>query len=164
LNHHRTLSGGLDDRIRRFLTRQRVAHFATADSGGAPHVVPICFALVGERVYVALDEKPKRLTDLTRLRRVRNLIENPRVAIVVDVYDDHDWSRLGFALLRGRARLLLADQVDVSGDERSTALAALRARYEQYRSMALEERPIIAVDIERVGSWGNLDAEPKRGG
>jgi PPOX class probable F420-dependent enzyme len=130
-------------------------------------VVPVCFAVLGERVYVALDEKPKRVADLLRLRRVRNLVENPRVAIVVDVYDDGDWSRLGFVLLRGLARVLVGGAAEAAAEERRLALAALRARYPQYRSMALEERPIILVDIDHATTWGDLDAEPnpsKHGG
>lgn len=139
----------LDEPVRTFLERQRVAHLATADAHGAPHVVPICFSLVGETVYVAIDEKPKR-GDPLMLRRLRNLAENGRVAIVADVYDDHDWSRLGFVLLRGSARVL------TDGAEHARAVAALRGKYVQYRAMALDERPVIAADIERVTTWGRL--------
>ena len=139
----------LDEQARRFLERQRLAHLATADASGAPHVVPICFSLVGETVYIAIDEKPKR-GDPLKLRRLRNIAETRRVAIVVDLYDDRDWSRLGFVLVRGIARVL------TSGPEHERAVGALRAKYVQYRAMALEERPVIAADIERVTTWGQL--------
>jgi PPOX class probable F420-dependent enzyme len=139
----------VSEQVRAFLDRQRVAHLATADADGAPHVVPICFALVGETIYLAIDEKPKR-GDPMRLRRLRNLAENKRVAIVADVYDDGDWSRLGFVLVRALARVL------TDGAEHAQALAALRARYVQYRSMALEARPVIAAEIQRVTAWGRL--------
>jgi PPOX class probable F420-dependent enzyme len=139
----------LDQQTRAFLERQRVAHLATADASGAPHVVPICFALVDETVYVAIDEKPKR-GDPLKLRRLRNIAENPQVAIVVDVYDDRDWSRLGFVLLRCAARVL------VDGAEHERAVETLRAKYVQYRAMALEDRPVIAADIARVTPWGRL--------
>jgi nitroimidazol reductase NimA-like FMN-containing flavoprotein (pyridoxamine 5'-phosphate oxidase superfamily) len=66
------------------------------------------------------------------------------------VYDDDDWSRLGFVLVRGRARIL------ANGDEHRRAIDSLREKYVQYRAMALEERPVIAIDIERVTSWGQL--------
>src|SRR5260221_3423365 len=102
---------GLDERARAFIERQRLGHMATSDASGAPHVIPICFALVGETLYVAIDEKPKR-GDPLRLRRVRNIAEMPRVAIVVDVYDDGDWSRLGFVLVHGSARVLTEDIVN----------------------------------------------------
>jgi PPOX class probable F420-dependent enzyme len=126
-----------------------VAHLATADAGGAPHVVPICFAVVGEVLYLSIDEKPKR-GDPRDLRRVRNIMENPRAAVVADVYDDSDWTRLGFVMVRGEARVL------VEGDEHTAALGALRAKYPQYAQMVLEERPVIAVDVEQVSSWGTF--------
>jgi PPOX class probable F420-dependent enzyme len=140
----------MDEGARRFLERARVAHLATADAAGAPQVVPICFALVGERLYVSIDEKPKHSAPM-RLRRVRNIAENPQVAVVADVYDDDDWTRLGFVLVRGRARIL------ANGDEHRRAIDSLREKYVQYRAMGLEERPVIAIDIERVTSWGRLD-------
>ena len=140
----------MDEGARRFLERARVAHLATADAAGAPHVVPICFALVGESLYVSIDEKPKHSAPM-RLRRVRNIEANPQVAVVADVYDDNDWTRLGFVLVRGRARIL------IDGDEHRRAIDSLRERYVQYRAMALEERPVIAIDIERVTSWGRIN-------
>jgi coenzyme F420-0:L-glutamate ligase / coenzyme F420-1:gamma-L-glutamate ligase len=135
---------------RGFLERQRVARLASADARGEPHVVPVCFALLGETVYMAIDEKPK-VSDVRRLRRLRNIAENPRVALVADVYDDRDWSRLGFVLVRARARVL------ETGEEHTRAIALLRRKYAQYARMALEERPVIAADIERVTSWGRLE-------
>jgi PPOX class probable F420-dependent enzyme len=140
---------GLDQQARAFLERQRLAHLATADASGAPHVVPICFSLVGETVYIAIDEKPKR-ADPLKLRRMQNIAATRRVAIVVDVYDDRDWSRLGFVLVRGIARVLL------DGPEHERAVGALRLKYVQYRAMGLEARPVIAADIERVTTWGRL--------
>ena len=141
----------MDERVRRFLERQRVAHLATADSSGAPHVVPICYVLLDETVYIAIDEKPKA-SNLSRLRRLKNIAENPRVAIVADVYDDEDWSRLGFVLLRAEARVLSPES-----DEHAGAVAALRARYAQYREMALETRPMIAARITSISPWGRLE-------
>jgi PPOX class probable F420-dependent enzyme len=140
----------IDGRVRAFLDRQRIARLATASERSEPHVVPICFCLIANTVYVAIDEKPKT-SDLSSLRRLRNIASNPRVAIVADVYDDADWSRLAFVLLRGSARVLQP------GDEHARAVAALRQRYVQYRNMALEDRPVIAIDVERVTAWGALD-------
>jgi PPOX class probable F420-dependent enzyme len=141
----------LDDLARGFLERQRLAHLATADASGNPHVIPVCFALIGETLYVAIDEKPKR-GDPRQLRRLRNIAENRHVAVVVDHYDDRDWSRLGFVLVRGLARVV------PPSPELALAVAALRERYVQYRAMALEDRPVIAADIERVTMWGRLTA------
>jgi PPOX class probable F420-dependent enzyme len=137
----------LTERTRAFVDRQRLGHLATADAGGMPHVVPVCFVLLADTVYVAIDEKPKR-GDPRALRRLRNIADNPRLAIVFDEYDDADWSRLGFVLLRCTARLV------EEREERTQALAALRAKYRQYRGMQLEQRPLIAADVERVTTWG----------
>jgi PPOX class probable F420-dependent enzyme len=129
--------------------RQRVAHLATASATGTPHVIPVCFALVADALYVALDEKPKQV-EVRSLRRVRNVVENPHVSVVFDHYEDN-WSRLGFVLASGTARLL------EGGPEHDAALASLRARYAQYVEMALEQRPLIAIDVARVTTWGSLD-------
>ena len=129
-----------------FIERQRIAHLATADAAGRPHVVPVCFAYLDGRIYVAIDEKPKRSV---RLKRLRNIEENPRVALVFDRYDE-DWSRLGWVLAQGSTGILEGSA------EHGRAIAALRERYPQYRSMALEGRPVIRVTLERVSSWGDL--------
>jgi PPOX class probable F420-dependent enzyme len=140
--------------MRRFLAARRVAHLATADAQGQPHVVPVCFALAGDVLYIAIDRKPKRV-DPHRLRRVRNLLANPRVAVTADVYRE-DWRRLGFVWLQGTARLLDA------GAEYRRALDRLRRKYPQYRGMALHGRPVIAVDVVRAGAWGAVGATPGR--
>ncbi|MEL0114438.1 MAG: TIGR03668 family PPOX class F420-dependent oxidoreductase [Rickettsiales bacterium] len=134
---------------RAFLETRRLGHLATADAGGMPHVVPVCYALHDETLYVALDEKPKRAAARS-LKRVRNIEANPRAALVVDHYDDKDWSRLGWVMARGSAEII------EPGPEHAEALAALRRRYSQYRDMTLEENPIIALRIERVTGWGLL--------
>ncbi len=130
-----------------FVCGQRVARLATADAGAHPHAVPVCYAYDGEQFYTPLDEKPKRVGD-SELRRVRDVTENPRATLLVDAYDD-DWSRLGYVLASGAATLL-----PPSDPEHPHALALLRARYPQYRAMALEERPVLALSPERVSSWG----------
>ena len=129
-----------------FIQRQRVAHLATADAAGRPHVVPVCFAYLDGRIYIAIDEKPKRSL---RLKRLRNIEENPQVSLVFDRYDE-DWSRLGWVMIHGTAAI-----VD-GGPEHERAVAALRERYPQYQSMTLEGRPVISVPVERVSSWGDL--------
>jgi PPOX class probable F420-dependent enzyme len=136
---------------RRFLDARRVAHLATADGAGAPHVVPVCFALAGANVYITIDAKPKRGGG-RGLKRLANIAENPAVALVADRYDDGDWSRLAWVMLRGMAEVLEA------GVEHDRAQALLRARYPQYRAMALDGLPVIAIRVARTTSWGALDA------
>jgi PPOX class probable F420-dependent enzyme len=119
------------------------AHLATADAAGRPHLVPIVFALAGDTIYSAVDQKPKR----TRaLRRLANVAENPQVAVLVDHYSD-DWEELWWARAEGSARIIEAD-----GAEGAAALALLGARYEPYR----HERPagpLLAIDVARWSDW-----------
>ena len=75
---------------RRFAA-SRVARLATATPDGAPHLVPIVFAVRGDTIYHGVDAKPKRTT---QLRRLANIAANPRVSVLVDHYDD-DWTRCG---------------------------------------------------------------------
>jgi PPOX class probable F420-dependent enzyme len=134
--------------VRSFLEGARVAHMATADAAGVPSVVPICFQVEGSRLLSVIDEKPKRTT-AGGLKRIRNLRVNPRVAVVVDRYDE-DWSRLGWVLLRGRAEVL------EPGEAQRAGVALLREKYPQYRQMALGAAPLIRIEIETVRRWGNL--------
>jgi PPOX class probable F420-dependent enzyme len=137
----------LSDRERLFLDRRRVGHLATADGSGVPHVVPVCYALRENTLYIAVDEKPKRPGAL--LKRLRNIDANAAVAVVVDRYDEN-WARLGWVMLRGRAEIL------TEGPEHEDAQALVRSRYEQLRAMRIETLPVIAVRIERATSWGDL--------
>jgi PPOX class probable F420-dependent enzyme len=131
---------------RRFLAACRVGHLATADGRAQPHVVPVCYAVSGASLYVTVDEKPKREAPLKRLR---NIAENPAVAVVVDRYDE-DWTRLGWVMLRGEAEIL------ARGAEHDEAQTLLRTRYPQLEAMRIADLPAIALRIARVASWGDL--------
>jgi len=137
----------LSDIEREFLMAQRIGRLATADARGNPHVVPVCFAIAEDTLYITIDEKPKRQD--RPLKRVRNILENPQAAFVADRYDE-DWRRLGWVMLRGPAEILEA------GPEHDAAQELLRARYPQYRAMSLAGLPVIALRIERAASWGDL--------
>jgi PPOX class probable F420-dependent enzyme len=138
----------LSESERRFLAHCRVARLATADARGAPHVVPVCFAIAERTLYITVDEKPKRQPGAV-LKRIKNIAENPAAAVIVDRYDE-DWTRLGWVMLRGRAQVLEA------GPEHDEAQALLRNRYPQLRAMNIANAPVIALRIDRVTSWGNL--------
>ena len=139
------LSAPLTPEQRSFLDRQRVGRFATVDERGRPHAVPICFVELDGLVYTPIDEKPKT-GDPRELRRVRNLLANPDVCLVVDHYEE-DWSRLAWLQVRGTAALV------EDAEERARALAALRARYPQYRAMDLEALPLICITPTRLVGW-----------
>ena len=140
----------LSDAQRRFVETRRVGHLATADATGAPFLTPVCFGLAADTIYITIDEKPKRRD--VPLKRVRNILENPRTAFLVDRYDE-DWSRLGYVMLRGPTEILH------EGEEHDRAQALLRERYPQYRVMNLANLPVIALRIARVASWGDLSAD-----
>ena len=121
---------------------------ATADREGLPHLIPVTFAYDGTRFYIVLDQKPKRVSPL-RLKRVRNIMENPRVVLLLDRYDE-SWERLGYVLVHGTARIV------ESGSGRDEAVALLRDKYTQYRDMELDFAPVIEVSPERFVAWGAL--------
>jgi coenzyme F420-0:L-glutamate ligase / coenzyme F420-1:gamma-L-glutamate ligase len=143
----------MNDEQTAFLVRQRVARLATADAAGKPHAVPVCFALARNSIFIALDEKPKQVP-ASDLKRVRNILENPEVALTADRYAE-DWSLLGFVMVRGRAELLEPDT-----GEHAAAVRLLRGKYHQYETMRIEKSPVIAIRPERAVSWGALD-EPR---
>ncbi|WP_129113810.1 TIGR03668 family PPOX class F420-dependent oxidoreductase [Halegenticoccus tardaugens] len=136
----------LSESERAFVDAARVGRMATADANGRPHVVPVCFALVSDILVTPIDEKPKVVGGV-ELRRVRDIDENPFVAVVVDRYSE-DWEALRWVQIRGRADLLSPDE-----EGHADAIAKLRAKYDQYADHALEDRPLIRVVPGHTVSW-----------
>jgi PPOX class probable F420-dependent enzyme len=128
--------------MRRRLSEARVAHLATVGPDGRPHIVPITFALDGDTIYFAVDSKPKRTTDLQRLR---NIAANPAVAVLLDHYED-DWDMLWWVRVDGMARIL------PDGPPADAARDRLASRYGQYRQ-ARPSGPVVAVSVERISGW-----------
>lgn len=137
----------LSEAQRQFALSHRIAHLATADAVGIPHVIPICFALHADQFYSVIDDKPKRTH--TGLKRLRNIVANGHVALVIDDYDDDDWSRLAFLRVQGNASLV-ADP-----EEYASALFLLRQRYRQYTTMpiALASHPMIRIVSVQAHFW-----------
>lgn len=128
--------------VRRRLNESRVAHLATVGHDGRPHVVPICFAMETDHVYFAIDHKPKRTTDLQRLR---NIAANPAVAVLVDHYEE-DWANVWWARIDGTAQVL------EPGIQADHAIDLLAARYEQY-ARTRPDGPAVSIHIERLSGW-----------
>lgn len=139
---------GIPDTLGRVLHTHRIGHLATAEVTGAPHLIPICFVYHAPCIYSAIDHKPKRATGY-RMKRIRNIIENPQVAFLIDHYDE-DWSQLYYILIRGEAQLL------DDGAEFRQALELLEAKYEQYREHRLLGRAGLVIKIvpRQVQRWG----------
>lgn len=150
----------LTDAERAFVAAERRAVLATRGTDGRPRLVPICFVVApgvdarGRPVlHSPIDEKPKTSDDPHDLQRVRDLLVLPDVTLIVDRWDE-DWSMLGWVRLYGRGELLEPEPREA--EEHAAAIAALRAKYPQYKTHALEDRPIIRLTIDKVRSWGNI--------
>jgi PPOX class probable F420-dependent enzyme len=124
------------------LADARVARLATTGTDGQPYLVPITFVVDGDLIYTAVDHKPK--TTL-RLRRLRNIRENPQVALLVDQYVE-DWDALWWVRVDGWA--------SVVEDERAAEhpLDMLAERYEQYRDHR-PAGPVIVIQADRWTGW-----------
>ena len=135
-------------RCRELLAAARVGRLATVRPDRRPHVVVCCYALEGDRLWTAVDAKPKRTV---RLQRVANIRAHPAASLLVDHYEE-DWDRLWWVRVDGAAAVL------EESDEEERAIAALTARYPQY-ARARPGGPVIAITVERLSGWS---ANPKR--
>lgn len=115
-------------------------------AGTTPHVVPFTFAVDGDLIYTAVDAKPKSTTNLRRLRNIR---ENPNVAVLVDHYED-DWSALWWVRADGLATVVS------DAEAMARPIALLADRYPQYAASP----PGGPVIIIRVGRWTGWSASP----
>jgi PPOX class probable F420-dependent enzyme len=138
----------VEEHVKRFINAHRVARLATADAAGRPSVTPICYVFDGASFYTAIDAKPKRV-ELRQLQRIRNIRANPNVALVIDDYSE-DWFELAYVLVHGMAEVI---EPDDSLAAEQAAIAALRLKYAQYRSMAIDRNPIIKIVPNRVRFW-----------
>jgi PPOX class probable F420-dependent enzyme len=120
----------------------RVARLATIDPSGRPHLVPIVFAVDDDTLYSAIDNKPKRTTELQRLDNVR---ANPSVSLLVDHYDD-DWSKLWWVRADATGRVL-----EASTAEAEHAITLLAERYSQQRVVGA----VLAFDVARWSGWSS---------
>jgi len=124
------------------LEQARSATLGTVDTQGRPHLVPIVFAHTDGRLYTAVDHKPK--TTL-RLKRLRNIEANPRVAVLVDHYDD-DWTSLWWIRIDGTARLI------DSGPGFREGIALLTSKYPPYIDQS-PRGPVIEIRVESIRAW-----------
>lgn len=121
------------------LDNARVATLATVNPNGSPHLVPVVFAVLENRIATAIDAKPK---SSARLRRLTNIEANPNVSLLAHHYEE-DWSRLWWVRVDGQAEVRADDEA---------ALAALRDRYPQYGAVELTG-PVISIRVTGIRSW-----------
>jgi PPOX class probable F420-dependent enzyme len=138
--------------VQKILNEARVARLATLDAKTRPHIVPVCFVYDGKFFYTAIDQKPKRVAP-ARLARLRNIREAPRVALLIDQYDE-DWTQLWYILIRGKAKLIPKS----AHKEHARAIRRLRAKYPQYaQGMLADDAPVIRITPKRTTSWGKIE-------
>jgi len=127
----------------------RIARMATVDKLGKPLVVPICFAFDGSFIYSPIDKKPKSVS-ADKLKRIRNIINNPNISLVIDEYLEN-WSMLYYLIIQGTAEII--DE----GEEYENSLSMLSKKYDQYREMGLESlgAPVIKITPDKIISWNN---------
>jgi PPOX class probable F420-dependent enzyme len=141
---------------RRFVEGRRTATLATLSVSGQPRLLPICFVLAdpdahepGTLLYSPLDEKPKRGTDVRTLARVRDITVRPDVTLLFERWSE-DWSRLAWLRARGRASLV---EPDLDSEAHRAVVDALRDKYPQYRSHAIDVLPMIRIEISDRTWW-----------
>jgi PPOX class probable F420-dependent enzyme len=124
-----------------FVAWERVCRVATTGAAGVPHLVPVCHVVAGGKIYFGSGDDA---------RKVKNLRDNPRVTVTVDLYSDH-WGTLKGVMVQGRARLI----------ERGPRFRRVRDRlyrkYPQYpREAAISPADSVIVEVTptRVFSWG----------
>jgi PPOX class probable F420-dependent enzyme len=130
------------DVARRLVTEARVARLGTIDPDGSPNLVPFCYAMDGETIYTSVDHKPK---EGLRLRRVENLVRDPRVMVLIDHYEE-EWPHVWWVRLRGTGRLV----EDATEVERGNRLLA--QKYAQYADDP-PPGPILAIEVSEWRGW-----------
>ena len=138
----------MNSEIRKFVSRFRVARFATSDQNAQPHVIPICFEIGNDLIYSAIDGKPKS-GGFNTLKRVKNIRKNPKVSVLFDEYTEN-WEQLAYVLIRGEAR------VETDGIEREYGEDLLRDKYRQYGDYLMSGCPVIVISPKNIYSWGNI--------
>jgi len=122
----------------------RVARLATVGADGAPHLVPIVFAVAGDVIHSAVDAKPKRHRNL---RRLANIAHEPRVSLLADHYDDGDWDALWWVRADG------VGAVHEPGEPVAARAVELLAGWREERPLLVVVRPVLAVAVTRWSGW-----------
>ena len=124
------------------------------DSQLKPHLVPAIFVFDGSQFFIPIDEKKKRTTKPAQLKRIRNIQQNPTVALLIDRYTE-EWSELAFVMIQGIASI--ANKTD-GRTEVMNAYQMLRRKYAQYQNVGIGETCIL-IRPENVISWKNSNVE-----
>jgi coenzyme F420-0:L-glutamate ligase / coenzyme F420-1:gamma-L-glutamate ligase len=145
----------VDKKILELITTARVGHLATAASNLQPYLTPVVFIALQNSILIPLDDKPK-IIDVNRLRRVRNIEENPKVSFLVDHYDE-DWTYLWFVMIIGNAKLI---QLNRKTERKTKEMTKIRnmflKKYSQYTKIGVG-KTYIKLMIEKTIYWKYMD-------
>ena len=131
----------MNKKVSKLIDHERVCRVATTGADGQPHLVPVCHVLAGDKIYFGSGDDG---------RKVRNLRENPRIALTIDLYSD-DWSHLKGVMVQGTATII------ERGPRFTRARARLYAKYPQYRkdaALTTSDSVVIEVTPRSVFAWG----------
>jgi len=131
----------LNKKAAKLIAAERVCRVATAGAEGRSHLVPVVHVLAGDKIYFGSGDDA---------RKVKNLRENPQVAITIDLYSE-DWEQLRGVMVQGRARII------ERGPRFKQARARLYAKYPQYSKeagLSPSDSVIVEVTPIHVFSWG----------
>ena len=136
----------------KYLADGRVARLATFDRDGVISLVPIVYAIKGEKLFFVADKKTKHSGK--KLKRLRNISENPLVTVLVDNYSEN-WGDLSYLMLHCNARILNEE------GEKKIAARELKKKYPQYGKGGyfpdtLKDAVLVRLEPERAVFWQNL--------
>lgn len=139
--------------LKTIINKVRVARLATVDSECKPHLIPVVFVFENGCYFIPIDEKSKRSRP-DRLKRVKNIQQNPNVTILIDEYNE-DWRKLYFIMIQGTASIIgdkELEQRELLLLERAHRL--LSDKYLQYQKIGIGEY-IIMIIPQKVITWKN---------
>ncbi len=143
-----------DTYFKTIIDKARVARLATVDTEFKPHLIPVVFVFDNGRYFIPIDEKTKRSRP-EKLKRAKNIQQNPNVALLVDEYNE-DWTKLFFIMIQGKACIIGGKELEQQNDllllEKAQKL--LSDKYLQYQKTGIGEYVIMIIP-QKVITWKN---------
>jgi PPOX class probable F420-dependent enzyme len=143
-----------DTYFKTIIDKARIARLATVDTECKPHLIPVVFVFDNDRYFIPIDEKTKRSRP-EKLKRAKNIQQNPNVALLVDEYNE-DWTKLFFIMIQGKACIIGGKELEQQNDllllEKAQKL--LSDKYLQYQKTGIGEYVIMIIP-QKVITWKN---------
>jgi PPOX class probable F420-dependent enzyme len=139
----------VNKKIVKLIENKSYGYLATAASNLQPYATPVVFILHNGKIYVPLDQKPKAVS-ISKLKRVKNIQENPKVCFLVHHYDE-DWTRLWFVMITGYATLVNGS-LETIRTELKTIHNKFLSKYSQYNEISVGNF-YIRIRINKTAYW-----------